>query len=379
MRHAPARLDRRRFVGTVALPAACGLVVPAGGVFAGGGDRIRVGLVGCGGRGTGAALHALAAAPGVTITAMADAFADQIDSSAALLAARAGAAFDCPPARRHVGLDAWRQVVAADVDLVILATPPLFRPLHASAAVRAGKHVWCEKPGAVDLAGVRILAAACAAAAARGLSFASGLALRHDVATADLVARARDGAAGRPLAVTVRADLGLPWWRPVRSAWTAAESELRNWISHPRYSGGHMVEHQVVALDKALWVLGDAEPVAVIPDRGTAAVRYVLADGRHIDAAVRRRSGATGMVEERVRCERGTYDMRRPATAPHGAGHPLAAAMRALLTAIRGGRRLDDGPGLCRATRVAVAGRLAIESGTAGGWHDGPAAAAQPA
>ena len=369
MRRAPLRIDRRRFVaGAAGLPVACGLALPAGGAFAAGGDRLRVGLVGCGGRGTGAALHALGAARGVSLVAMADAFADQIDSSAALLAARAGAAFDCPPERRFAGPDAWREVVAADVDVVILATPPALRPLQAAAAVGAGRHVWCETPGAVDVAGVAILAAAGAAAAAAGLCFASGLALRHDAATAAVVDRIRDGAAGRPLAVTTRADLGLPWFRPALPGWTAAEFELRNWISHPRWSGGHLVERHVAAIDKALWVLGDADPVAAIPDTRSAGFHLAFADGRRIDASCHRRLGGTGIVAERVRCEDGTCDLRRPTAAPYGDRHPLQVAMTRLVEAVRSGRRLDDSGPLSRATLAAVAGRMALEAGTAVAW-----------
>ncbi|MFM9059251.1 MAG: Gfo/Idh/MocA family protein [Planctomycetaceae bacterium] len=369
MRPASHRLGRRRFVaGAVTLPAACGLSLPAGGVFAAGDDRIRIGLVGCGGRGTGAALHAVAAHAGITITSMADAFADQVTSSAGVLAARAGAAFACPPGRRFVGLDAWRHVVESDVDVVILATPPVFRPVHAAAAVRAGRHVWCEKPGAIDVAGVRTVAAAAAEAVVRGLSFASGLALRHDPVTTGLVARIRGGAAGRPLAVSVRADLGLPWFRPARPDWSTAECALRNWISHDRLSGGHLVEHHVTALDTALRVLGDVDPVAAVPGIRPGEIRYVFADGRHIDAALRRRVGATGRIEERVRCTAGSGDLRRPMTATTGDRHPLRLAMTAFLGAIRSGRRLDEGPALCRATLAAIAGRMALEGGSAIPW-----------
>lgn len=380
MRRGCTLLDRRRFVaGTIALPVFRGLAMPGGGPFAAGSERIRVGLVGCGGRGTGAALHAVAAAPGVTITAMADAFADQLASSAGLLAARAGAAFACPPARRFVGLAAWRHVLESDVDLVILATPPAFRPLHADAAVRAGKHVWCETPAAVDVAGVRIVAEARAAAAGRGLSFASGLGLRHDPATAALVGRIRDAAAGRPLVATVRADLGLPWFKPARPGWTREEFALRNWVSHARFSGGHLVERHVTAIDKALWVMGDADPVAVIPDRHADTVRYVMPDGGHVAATIRRRPAATWVVDETVRNAAGVHDLHRPGATPPGSAHPLEAAMAALVAAVRSGTRLDDGPWLCRATLAAILGRQALEAGTAISWSDENAGPPAPA
>lgn len=361
------RIDRRRFVaGAAALPAVGRLDCPPGGVFPGGDDRIRVGLVGCGGRGTGAAIHALCAAPNVTLTAMGDAFADQIASSAAWIAVRAGAAFDCPPERRFVGLEAWRRVVAADVDLVILASPPAFRPLQAAAAVAAGRHVWCETPGAVDAAGVRLLADAAATAETKGLCFGSGLAQRHDPVTAAIVDRARSTA--RPHAVSVHAVLGLPWLRPARPDWTAADCELRNWISRRRLSGGHVVEGHVAAVDKALWVLGDVDPAAAIPDPRSGGFRLMFHDGRSIDASLHRRLHATGAIDQRVRYGTFTRDLREPSSGSNHRADPLHVAMTRLVKAIRAGSRVDDAPWLCRATLAVVAGRTAVETGRSVTW-----------
>lgn len=369
---------RRRFLaGAAALPAACGLPWSGSAVCAAGTDRLRVGLVGCGGRGTGAALDALTAAPGVSVVAMADAFPDQIESSAALLDARGGGRFDCPAERRFAGPDAWRHVVESDLDIVILATPPAFRPLHAATAVRAGRHVWCETPGAVDAAGVGVLAEAAAEAAGRGLSFASGLARRHDAFTTALMRHIHSGAAGRPLAVTVRADLGLPWCRPMQPGWTGADVALRNWIRHEHLSGGHFVERHVAAIDTALWALGDEDPVEVVPHAAAGGVRFVLADGRHVDAALQRRCGATGSVEECLRTTSGVRDLRRPMPAAGDERPPHRAAMAAFVTAIRSGDRLDHGAWIHRATLAAVAGRTVLRTGSAVAWSDLPNAAAR--
>lgn len=371
------RIDRRRFTaGAASLPVACGLSRSLGGAFAAGSDHIRVGIVGCGGRGTGAALDAIAADAGVRVVGLADAFADQIESSVALLATRGGTAFDCPPERRFAGLDGWRRLLECDLDLVILATPPCFRPPQALAVVRTGRHVWCETPGAVDADGVDLLAAAAAEAADRGLSFASGLARRHDPASRSLVARLQ---AAEPLSALVHADLGLPWFKPARPGWSGEEFALRNWVAHRRFSGGDFVERHVAAIDAALWLMGDRDPESVEPLGSTGGVRYRWADGRHVDAALRRHATARGTIVESARCADGIHDFRRPPAAPNGELHPLAVAMAACMAAIRSGRRFDHGSWLCRATRAAVAGRMALDTGATVPWSDVGEQVASPA
>lgn len=365
------RVARRTFVGTAALAAAAS--VSPGGLFASGSDRIRVGLVGCGGRGTGAALHAAAVDPGVAITCMADPFADHVASSGLRLESLAGRQFDCPPGRRFVGLEAWREVVAADVDLVILATPPAFRPLQAAAAVGAGRHVYCERPAAIDPAGVRTVLAACADAERRGLAFASGLARRHDPATIAAVASIRRGAVGTPRHAVVHHRIGPAWHRPSAPGSTAAERRLRDWISSATLSGGDMVEHLVDAIDAAIWALGDDEPVAAAPMAGPVGAgtraTIVFADGRTIDAAVERGSHRRTRVVETVRGSTAARDLAAPAGLPP-AHDPRLAAMADLVAAIRRGGTLAGGAGLCRSTLAAVMARMAAETGGPVRWGD---------
>ncbi len=376
---ASASLSRRSFVGC-SLGAAAPLLLHGGG-FAAGAERIRVGLVGCGGRGTGAAIHAAAADPAVRITALADLFGDHVDASAAILSRAAGAAFDCPVERRFFGADAWRRVIESDVDIVILATSPDARPRQAAAAVAAGKHLFCETPGAVDWDGLRQLSAACAEARDRGLSFVSGLAWRRHPATVEAVARIHAGLVGRPLSVRVTSRVGLPWQRPVRPGWTAEESRLRNWITWADLSGGDFVERHIHALDKALWVCGDDDPIAAEPldhagsPAGATAVRFRFADGRTVEAVSERRAGAADAIEERVVGTAGTCDLRRPVTAgpldrPHAAATPDRArpGMEVLVRAVRVGGRIDDGGILCRSTGVALLGRAAAARGETVAW-----------
>lgn len=372
---------RRGFLGAVAGGSLVAAVAPAGGAFAGGHERIRVGLVGCGGRGTGAALQAAAADPAVRIVALGDLFADQVASAAHEISRDAAGQFDCPMERRFSGGQAYLDVLAAGVDLVLLAAPPHVRPLHVTAAVRAGKHLYCEKPAAIDLPGAHAVADACAAARQRKLSVMSGLCFRRDEVTRSLVERVRDGAIGRVREVHMHAVLGLPWHKPAASGWSAAEWQARNWISFRRFSGGPFVEHHIHAIDRALWALGDDSPSAAFPAvepglrspalrGGTVAVRYAFADGRELHASCSRGLGASHRLELAVGTN-GRCDLLRAARGmPTSSVGMYQATIDALVRAVRSGTPVDDGATLCRATLVAIMGRMAAESGRPVRWDD---------
>jgi predicted dehydrogenase len=384
--------SRRGFLGSVAGGSLAAAVAPAGGVFAGGHERIRVGLIGCGGRGTGAALQAVAADPSVRIVALGDVFADQVTSAAHEIARDAADQFDCPPERRFVGERAYLDVLAAGVDLVLLAAPPHVRPLHVTAAVRAGKHIYCEKPAAIDLPGSHAVADACAAARRQQLSVMSGLCFRHDEATRSLIGGVRDGAIGQVREIHMHAALGLPWHKPAASGWSDAERQSRNWVSFRRFSGGHFVEHHIHAIDRALWAFGDECPLAAFPAAvpglrssardmghrgreigdcgGTVAARYAFADGRELHASCSRGTPAGGRLEIVVGTA-GRCDLLRAASGtPAPSVGMYQATIDALVRSVRTGSPVDDGATLCRATLVAIMGRMAVESGGAVRWDD---------
>lgn len=379
----PAHVSRRTFLGAASAAAASAATAqaatqPAAGLFSGAG-RLRVGVIGCGGRGTGAAVQAVAAADDVMITAIGDLFADQLAESAGLLERAVGRQFDCPAERRFSGVDAWRQVLASDVDLVILAAPPATRPMHFAAAIRAGKHVYCEKPAAIDGRGLSDVLAACAEARGRGLSIGSGLCLRHDEETRDIVGRIQDGAIGDVRHVAMHASIGLPWQRTRQPDWSHAEWRQRNWIANAELSGGSFVEHHIHALDKALWVMGDACPVVALPcalvepagslgASGTSVV-YRFADGRTVATSLDRRPGNRSRIQEVATGSHGAMRLRAEMA---GAGRPSphAAAMQALVAAVIAGERLDEMAPLCRSTQAAIMGRMAAKTGRAIGWQD---------
>ncbi len=252
--------SRRSFLKTSA--AAAATLSVAANAHAAGGDQLRVGLVGCGGRGTGAASQALRADNNVKLWAMSDAFRDRLESSLTRLQAdrEVQAKIDVPAERRFVGFDGYRHVIAS-CDVVLLCTPPHFRPMHLKAAVEANKHVFAEKPCAVDAPGVRSVLETCVEARRRNLSVVSGLCLRFDNGFKDTVQRIQDGAIGEVQALQANDLRGGIWVKPREEGMTDMEWQMRNWYYFTWLSGDFNVEQHVHFLDVCAWVMKDQYPV----------------------------------------------------------------------------------------------------------------------
>ena len=191
---------RRTFLSTLSAAAVgagvAGSLGVARGAHAAGDDTIKVGLVGCGGRGSGAAADALGADKNIALVAMGDAFGDRLEKSLQGIRKAAGEKVQVTPERCFTGFDAFQKVIDSDVDVVLLCTPPHFRPQHLKAAVAAGKHVFCEKPVAVDGPGVRSVLETCEQAKQKNLSIVSGLCYRYDLAKRELMKRIHGGGIG---------------------------------------------------------------------------------------------------------------------------------------------------------------------------------------
>lgn len=189
------KTTRRQFLTRTATAAS--LAALAAGIrtraYAAGGDTIRLGLIGCGGRGTGAAAQALNACKRAKLVAMGDAFQDQLDRSVKAVAKQHPDRVDVPPSRRFAGMDAYEGVIGAGVDMVLLCTPPGFRPLHYEAAVKANKMVFMEKPVATDVPGIRRMIAANEQAKQKNLMVAVGLNNRHQDGVRKIIQRVHDG------------------------------------------------------------------------------------------------------------------------------------------------------------------------------------------
>jgi predicted dehydrogenase len=231
-------------------------------------DTLKVGLVGCGGRGTGAANQALKADPNVILTAMADVFPDRMQGSMESLKKAHGDKVQVDPEHQFIGFDAYKKLIASDVDVILLATPPGFRPDHLMEAVNAGKHVFCEKPVAVDVPGIRKVMDAAKKAKAQNTSLMSGFCWRYHYPKRETFSRIQDGAVGDIHTIYNTYNTGTLWSKERQPEWTEAEYQLRNWLYYNWLSGDHITEQAVHSLDMMVWALGDETPLSCVGTGG---------------------------------------------------------------------------------------------------------------
>ena len=264
-------LNRRTFLkstGTTVIGSAAALSLGFPNLaFAKSDNTLKVGLVGCGGRGTGAAMQALSADPNVVLYAMADIFQDRIDGALGALTKIHGKKVQVDKSRQFIGFDAYQKVIDS-VDVVLLATTPVFRPTQFAACVEAGKHIFYEKPVAIDAPGVRKIKAAAEEARKKNLSILCGLCFRYDFPKQALYGKVLDGEIG-DIKVVSSIRYGGPWHEPVRQpGWTDMEYQIRFWYYQNWLSGDFNVEQFVHSMDMISWVLGDKVPVRAIGSGG---------------------------------------------------------------------------------------------------------------
>lgn len=233
-------------------------------VHAAGNDTLRVGLVGCGGRGNGAAVNACRADENVKLVAIADVFQDRVEAARKILERQLQdqAAIDDD----HVfsGFDGGKQLIDSDVDVVLLCEPPHFRPMHLKYAIEKDKHVFCEKPVAVDGPGVRSVLETVEVARKKDLSIVSGLCWRYDYGVRETMKRLLDGAIGDIVAIQENYLAGTLWHRGRQPHWSEMEYQMRNWLYFTWLSGDHNVEQHIHSLDKAMWLMRDQPPLKCV-------------------------------------------------------------------------------------------------------------------
>ncbi|MHC4948712.1 MAG: Gfo/Idh/MocA family protein [Planctomycetota bacterium] len=382
-------VTRRAFMQT-STAAAIGTLAVTRGAWAAGDDVLRVGVIGCGGRGTGAALNALEASPRVRITALADVFRDRVDGCREHLAT-AGERAAVPDDRCHVGFDAYRGLIAGDVDVVILATPPHFRPMHLAAAVAAGRHVFMEKPVAVDPAGIRAVLAAADEADAKGLTVVAGTQRRHEACYRAIMERIHDGDIGRITAARCYWNMGGLWMHEPRDEWTDMEWQLRNWLYFTWLSGDHIVEQHVHNLDVVNWAVG-AHPVRAMgmggrqvrthPNYGNIfdhfAIDYEYPEDVHVLSMCRQTDGCAARVEESLVGTTGRTLTRPGLAVIEGDAawryegdnpNPYVQEHRDLLASLDGGERLNEARTVAESTLTAIMGRMSAYTGQVVTWE----------
>jgi len=384
-------MNRRAFLKTGAAAAALGTLTVARTAHAAGSDVLRIGLVGCGGRGSGAAANALDADPNSRLVAMADAFADRLQGSLASLKGRYGERAAVDPERCFTGFDAYQKLLASGVDVVILATTPHFRPIQLRACVEAGKHVFCEKPVAVDPPGVRSVLATCELAAKKDLNVVSGLCWRYDPGVRETIQRVLDGAIGDIVAIQETYNTGTVWHHGRKPEWTEMEYQMRNWYYFTWLSGDHNVEQHVHSLDKAAWAMRDEPPlrawglggrqVRTEPKFGDIydhhAVVYEYAGGARVYSYCRQMAGCSSDTSDVFLGTKGRADIlnrRIDGPTPWRYAGPKPdmyhVEHQALFAAIRAGKAINNGLYMARSTMLAILGRMATYSGQTIAWQD---------
>jgi predicted dehydrogenase len=228
---------------------------------AAGADEIKVALIGCGGRGIGAAAQCLNVPDRIKLVAVADAFQDRAEAAAQQLKKQHPDKVDLPRDRVFAGLEAYQQAIASGADLVLLCTPPGFRPEQYRAAVAAGKHVFMEKPVCVDAPGFRSVMETNRAADQKRLKVVVGLNIRHDPRFSETVRRIHDGAVGPVQFLRAYGNNAGVWVRPRKPGQTEMEYQMRNWYYFVWLSGDLNVEQHVHMLDLANWANGEKHPV----------------------------------------------------------------------------------------------------------------------
>ncbi len=402
--HSPA-ITRRDFIKTSATAASAltALGASTNSLFASGSDTIRVGLVGCGSRGVGAAMNCVLSTPGVEIVALGDVFADRVDAALKRLKDdAAGKEWSCSREWKHsnqvkaskdtcfTGFDAYQKVMACDLDLVILAGPPGFRPMHLKAAVEAGKHVFMEKPVAVDPVGIRSIIASSEAAKAKKLAIVAGTQRRHQTSYIEVMKRVRDGAIGELLAGEAYWNGGCVrhygFYHERQPGWTDLEYVLRNWYFYNWLSGDHIVEQHVHNLDVINWAMGTppAEALAVggrqwrvEPQYGNIydhfAVRYRYPNGAIVTSMCRQIDKTQPLISESVvgtkgRASAGKILGTNPFAFSGQEPNPYEQEHADLIQSIRDGKPLNEGRTVAEATLTAIMGRMSAYTGQPVSW-----------
>jgi predicted dehydrogenase len=395
----PQATSRREFIKTSSAATLGGVFALNIGsserAFAANSDTLKIGLIGCGGRGSGAANQALRADPNIVLTAMGDAFSEKLEGSLQSLKGQAEVAdrVRVESDHRFVGLDAYQKVINSGVDVVLLATPPGFRPFHFKAAIEAGKHVFCEKPMATDPPGVRSVLATAQEAKKKNLAVVAGFCWRYDLARRAFYERIHEGAIG-----DIRAIYATYLTNPVKpmpaadkrpAGMSDLEWQLRNWYNFVWLSGDGLVEQACHSIDKIAWAMNGQLPIKAVATGGRQIPNNEGNIYDHIDVFYEYENGVRAFMAQRQisNCQNDNSDylMGATGTASIKSGNPIILGQERwryngpkpdmyqvehneLFASIRKGEPINDGIWMCNSTMMALMGRTAAYTGQEIAW-----------
>ncbi len=388
--------NRRQFLGQSSGALAAGALLTtsarAAHYHAGGSDTLRVGLIGCGGRGRGASLDSMNSVgdDSVQLVAVADVFEDRVKEGLEYLQGEKPKQVRVDSDHKFVGFDAYQKLLESDIDLVILTTPPGFRPLHFEAAVKAGKNVFMEKPLATDSNGIRRILAANETAKKKNLLVQVGLQRRHEPKYQETIARLQDGAIGDINLMRAYWNGDTPWVHPRQDGQTELEYQLRNWYFFDWICGDHIVEQHIHNLDVINW-LKKGYPVKAQGQGGRQVrvgkefgqiydhhmVEFTYADGSVLLSQCRHQTNTWQQVAEFAHGSKGTahiadgaiFDTKgKEAFRSTGKGGGWALEHVDLVADLRKGNMVNEAEYGAYSTMTAIMGRIATYSGKVVPW-----------
>ena len=361
------------------------------------GQPLKAGLIGCGGRGTGAAINFLDAGPNLQIVALGDVFQDKVDNCRAELKKQRNV--EIADEMCFVGFDSYEKVIDSGVDIVLLCTPPHFRPAHLDAAVNARKHVFMEKPCAVDPVGARSVLVSAKRAEQMGLCIVSGTIRRVQKDFMETQRRVASGEIGEITGAHIIRNGGALWYRTRQPEWTDMEYMLRNWVNFNWLSGDHIVEQFIHEVDVMNWHVGKM-PVKAMGWGGRQrrvtgdqydffSIEYVYDNGMHTHCAARQINGCSNLTKQLITGTKGYADAKGIITDLQGnvvwkyptpeendpdptwkVKNPFDQEHVNLVTAIRTGKVVNDAEAHVNSTLVTIMGRIAAYTGKDVLWDE---------
>ena len=388
-----SKVNRRKFIHNASVTAAATAAFPSGAHAQSKDDKIRIALIGCGGRGTGAAGQALTADDRAELFALGDIDQSAIDRSREVLKKTIGEEkVKVDPDREFTGLDSYLKVMALpEVDVVILTTPPGFRPFHFEAAVRAGKHVFMEKPVAVDGPGVRLVLKGAAEAKAKGLKVGVGFNRRHSPIHQTVIEKLHDGIIGElPWIEIFNCRSGVNKRKPREAGQSELNFQVQNWYYFTWLSGDFIVEQSVHEFDVVRWIKHEANPVGCQGQGGKLiqtgplngqiydhfSCDYEFADGSRVTTQHRHMPKCWSWFGEKIHGTKGEAELsfkRKGLIKPFDpgaqgfrgeeSGNSYQLEHDALFRAIREGKEFNEAERGAYGTLFAMMGRMAAYTG----------------